>query len=110
MKRGLYIVKYYLKNTRTGELSVMLKYGRTSNIETRMNYYRKKRSTSLLAFFPCSNEKERESYFKEWSSCSFIYDLRYHLSESVEFNTNVFKNMYSDLFEISKYTKKELGL
>ncbi len=63
--KGLYICKTYWKNLRTGKMFPVLKYGKTSNIETRMYYYNKNATYKLLAFFPCDFIDIRERLVQE---------------------------------------------
>jgi hypothetical protein len=98
MKSGLYICKCYWMDVRTKEISPVLKFGMTTNIDTRMYHYNKRGSKyKLLAFFPCSKRylKEREDYFKEYSY--FSDWCRISRSEHIEYEKGYFKKMFSDL-------------
>lgn len=78
----------------------ILKFGRTTNIETRMYYYNKNgEAYKLLAFFPCSKKYlvHREKYFKDNSY--FADDCRISRSEHIKYEKGYFKKMYSDLKE-----------
>lgn len=102
MKSGLYICKCYWMNSRTKEMYPVLKFGMTTNIDTRMYHYNKNGDKyKLLAFLPCSVKylKERERYFKEYSY--FSDWCRISRSEHIEYDKGYFKKMYSDLKEAS---------
>jgi hypothetical protein len=104
MKSGLYIAKCYWKNTRTNEISPMLKYGYTSNIETRMFHYTKNGATyKLLSFFPCKDYlKERENYVQLEGPDCITDQFRCNRSEYIEFQTGYFKQMYNALKHASE--------
>jgi hypothetical protein len=83
----------------------VLKFGRTKNIDTRMYYYNRKGPIyKLISFFPCKEKelKQREGWFKAYSS--FDEELRYTLSEHLNFQSGYFKRMYDDLNYFSKVT------
>jgi hypothetical protein len=103
IKSGLYIVKCYWKNTRTNQLIPVLKFGYTSNIDTRMYHYNKKSSYKLLYFAPCKGYlKEREGYIKEYGCDEITYHCRCSLSEHMMYEKGLFKKMYNDVFDASK--------
>jgi hypothetical protein len=95
--KGLYICKTYWKNLRTGKMFPVLKYGKTSNIETRMYYYNKNATYKLLAFFPCDFIDIRERLVQEQ------YDeYRLTRSEHMIYENN-FKSLYEDVRKASSY-------
>lgn len=104
MKSGLYICKSYWMNARTREMYPVLKFGRTTNIDTRMYHYNKKvKSYKLLAFFPCSKKYliEREKYFK--GNSRFSDDCRMSNSEHIKYEKGYFRMMYEDLKEVVEF-------
>jgi hypothetical protein len=101
--KGLYICKTYWKNLRTGKMFPVLKYGKTSNIETRMYYYNKNATYKLLAFFPCDFIDIRERLVQEQ------YDeYRLTRSEHMIYENN-FKSLYENVKESAscKITKSK---
>ena len=100
MNSGLYICKCYWMNVRTKQMYPVLKFGMTTNIDTRMYHYNKNGGNyKLLAFLPCSSKylKEREDYFKEYSY--FADWCRKSKSEHIVYDKGYFKKMHSDLKE-----------
>jgi hypothetical protein len=98
--KGLYICKTYWKNVRTGRMFPVLKYGKTKNIDKRLEHYNKNATYKLLAFFPCSDFlDERESYIHRFGY--FADDYRLTRSEHIIFNTNDFKKLYEDVLHAS---------
>ena len=78
-KRGLYLIRYNTTNTIYFNIDkhkivdnchkyskVGFKIGRTSNIEKRLEYYKKVKGIeyNLIKFYPCNNEKLRETMLK----------------------------------------------
>lgn len=80
----------------------VLKFGRTTNIDTRLYHYNKKgQCYKLLAFIPCSKKYlvEREKYFK--ANSYFADDCRMSTSEHIIYHKGYFKIMYEDLKKAS---------
>ena len=104
MKSGLYVCKCYWLNSRTKELSVMLKYGYTNNIDTRMYYYNKKATYKLLYFKPCKGFlKEREEYMQEYGHPDIHETWRLNRSEHIEYKRGLFRILYNAVNEVCDF-------
>tara|TARA_R110000803_G_scaffold63705_2_gene124405 strand:+ start:37 stop:447 length:411 start_codon:yes stop_codon:yes gene_type:complete len=103
--RGLYLMRYYTGiNIKFYDLGLVgYKFGRTSNIDKRLEYYKNNKSIkyNLIKFFPCNNEKLREEMLK--SEINFTKSF-YSNSEHIEKLSSV-KEMIK---LISKYANGKL--
>lgn len=100
--KGLYICKTYWKSLTTGKIIPVLKYGKTSNIETRMYYYNKIAPYKLLAFFPCDFIDVRERLVQE----EYI-EYRLTKSEHIKYESGKFKSMFRTVQQASLYKIKK---
>jgi hypothetical protein len=105
--KGLYICKTYWG--RSNRIFPVLKFGMTSNIKKRMEYFNKNSTYKLLAFFECEDIEIRERYFMEYSSFKNYMRASNCKNEHIEYEKYLFKSMYRELKEISeiKIAKKK---
>ena len=108
MKSGMYICKCYWKVLNTDKIKVVLKYGITNNIDTRMHHYNKNgKFYQLLYFRNCKDYlKVREDYLKEWGADCITETWKSTKSEHIEYNKGYFKSIYKSINEACDFKIK----
>ena len=85
--RGLYLMRYNTGiNRKYYDLNLIgFKFGRTSNIKKRLEYYKKVKGIqyNLIKFFPCTKEKLRENMLKsEINFTKSFYSNNEHIEKT----------------------------
>ena len=97
----MYICKCYWKVLNTDKIKVVLKYGITNNIDTRMHHYNKNGKFYQLLYFRNCND-----YLKEWGADCIKETWRATKSEHIEYNKGYFKSIYKSINEACDFKIK----
>tara|TARA_R110000796_G_scaffold231507_1_gene349441 strand:+ start:38 stop:562 length:525 start_codon:yes stop_codon:yes gene_type:complete len=105
-KNNFYCLEHKLdEDHRLGKIG--FKFGRTSNIEKRLEYYKNNKEGikyNLIKFFPCNNEKIREKELKDrlHSQCDEWFRWESSKLEHIPSEYIKLKDIYSEVLIFSK--------